>query len=133
MGGKPTPALGFALGVERFVLLVQQLQENPVTDAPHIYFITDGSSAFQKGLALSNTLRNQLPGIRVISHCGGGNIKNQFKKADKSGAEFALILGEQELAAHTISIKYLRESTPQETIAQDKLIESLKIRWKQHQ
>jgi histidyl-tRNA synthetase len=124
LGGKPTPAMGFALGMERLVLLVQQLQQ-PITMHPDIYFITDGDTAFQTGLKFANQLRNQLSGIRILLHCGGGNLKNQFKKADKSGAQFAFILGENELATHSIGVKNLRQDKPQETIAQDRIIEFL--------
>ncbi len=124
LGGKPTPALGFALGMERTVLLLQQKSH-----APHlldIYFMTDGEPAFQKGLELTAKLRDQVPGLNVIQHCGGGALKNQFKKADKIGARFGMILGEQELKDRTITIKPLRESTPQVTIPEDQLIDWVK-------
>lgn len=130
LGGKSTPALGFALGIERFVLLMQQVHPHPTTLTPHVYFITEGPAAFQTGLILAATLRQQIPGLRVLSHCGGSSMKNQFKKADKSGAEFALILGEQEMAAQTIAIKSLRETIPQETIAQSQLVDFMQRRSK---
>ena len=126
LGDKATPASGFALGIERFVLLIQELKLPLPARNPHIYFITDGETAFQAGLALANTLRNSITGLGVVLHCGGGSIKNQFKKADKSGAEFALILGENELAAETIAVKFLRENRPQVTISQNQLIEYFK-------
>lgn len=125
LGGKPTPALGFALGMERTVLLLQQTQKNLTSKPLDIYFITDSSTAFQRGLELATQLRQQIPGLSVLQHCGGGSIKNQFKKADKSGATFALILGEQECETHTITIKSLRSHAEQVTLKQDELVNYL--------
>jgi histidyl-tRNA synthetase len=116
LGGKPTPAIGFAMGIERIILLVQQLQQIQDKSIPHIYFMTDGEAAFQTALKLAQELRETLPEKRILLHCGGGSLKNQFKKADKSGAQIALILGEQELQNQTISVKFLRENVPQATI-----------------
>jgi histidyl-tRNA synthetase len=124
LGGKPTPALGYAIGLERTILLLQQTMKNSYY--PHIYFIVDGENALKTGMALSNTLRDEIPHLRLMMHCGGGNIKNQFKKADKSGALVALILGEQELNNQSVAIKFLREDKPQICIAQHQLLEYLK-------
>lgn len=121
LGGKPTPALGFAIGLERTLLLVQQTQKELGTDAPHIYFITDNDAALKVAYQLSHHLRNTIPGLRLVMHCGGGSIKNQFKKADKSGAQIALILGDQELSTHSVAVKFLREDISQESIAQEAL------------
>ena len=126
LGGKPTPALGFALGMERFVLLLQILQHTVENDLPHIYFMTDNETTFQTGLKLATALRAQLSTLRLVMHCGGGSLKNQFKKADKSGAQLALILGEEEQKNKAITIKFLRENRPQETIAQDQLIDYIR-------
>lgn len=121
LGGKNTPAVGFAMGMERIVLLLQHSQQSlPTTQS--VYFITDSEIAFQRGLQLSAQLRNHIPGLCVIQNCGGGSLKNQFKKADKSGAQIAVILGEQEIIDHTASIKHLRENIPQVTIKQDELM-----------
>ena len=125
LGGKATPALGFAIGMERLVLLTQHVRSNPIPNPLHVYFMTDGNAAFQIGLRLADELRDNIPGLRLWLHCGGGNLKNQFKKADKSGALFALILGENELQQHSISIKSLREQTPQVTVKQTEAIEYL--------
>ena len=121
LGAKATPALGFAIGMDRIILLVQQVQKNLPSNAPHIYFVCDGDNAFQQALSLANSLREHIPKVRILMHCGGGNIKNQFKKADKSGAMIALILGEQELTDNTISVKFLREDKPQINITQQEL------------
>lgn len=125
LGGKPTPALGYAIGLERTILLLQQTMKNN-TYHPHIYFIVDGENATKTAMTLSNNIRDAIENVRVIMHCGGGNIKNQFKKADKSGAAIALILGEQELNNGTIGIKFLREDKAQISLDQDQLIEFLK-------
>ena len=79
-------------------------------------FITDGELAFQKGLAIADNLRDHNYAVQVLVNCGGGSLKNQFKKADKSGARLALILGEQELEHYSITIKSLREKAEQVTI-----------------
>ena len=126
LGGKATPALGFAIGMERLVLLVQHAQKNLVSNTLHVYFMTDGDTSFQAGLKLADELRDQIRGLRLWLHCGNGSLKNQFKKADKSGALFALILGDNELQQHSISIKSLRENTPQVTIKQEEVTGYLK-------
>lgn len=126
LGGKPTPALGFAIGMERLILMLQQSQENLTLPPLDIFIITDGNDAFQKGLALSEQLRDQLSGLSVLLHCGGGSLKNQFKKADKSGAKWALILGEQELQSNSVALKSLREKTEQITLSEDDFIEYIK-------
>ena len=118
LGGKATPALGFAIGMDRIVLLVQEIQKNLPTHTPHIYFISESEMAFQRSLILADQLRDHIPTLRIQMHCGGGSLKNQFKKADKSGAKLALIIGEQELQANTVGIKFLRENLPQETVSQ---------------
>jgi len=132
LGGKETPALGFALGLERVILLMQQQnQDFTAGTVMHAYFITDGDEAFQVALRLTDKLRDQVAGIRIILHCGGGNLSNQFKKADKSGAYFAIVLGENELKTHTLTIKPLRENIPQQSIHQLEIAEYLKLRIKE--
>lgn len=123
LGGKPTPALGFGLGLDRVVLLVQQVNKNLATNSPHIYFITDNEQAFHRSLKLADKLRDSIPQLRVLLNCGGGSFKNQFKKADKSGAMLALIIGEEELKTDSITVKFLREDVSQMTIKNDGLVE----------
>jgi histidyl-tRNA synthetase len=122
LGGKPTPALGFAMGMERTILLVQKVHPDSFATRLHIYFITDSENTFKTGLVLADHLRDQFPGLRLLMHCGGGSIKNQLKKADKSNALFALILGEQEQQNQSITLKPLREPTPQQTFLQSELV-----------
>ena len=113
LSGKPTPALGFAMGIERIVLLVQQTHAPIEAPAPHVYFMTDGHASFLAGLKLTETLRKDHPSCRIQLHCGGGSLKNQFKKADKSGALYALIIGESELQEGKVSVKSLRQEQEQ--------------------
>lgn len=110
-GATPTPAVGFAIGLERLIELASF--ENRPDSSPHIYLLISGKKSVKAGLLLAEQLRTQLPDIRVLSHCGGGSFKSQFKKADKSGAQLALILGEDELENKQLTIKYLRSNEPQ--------------------
>lgn len=126
LGGKTTPALGFAMGIERIILLLQHTQKDLPTQTCDVYLMTDGNAAFQTGLQLANQLRLQLPGICVVQHSGGGSLKNQFKKADKSGAKLAVIIGEQEHAERTVTIKQLRENIPQKTVPQEECLAIVK-------
>jgi histidyl-tRNA synthetase len=116
MGGKATPALGFAIGMERLILMLQQVQTTPLHAHAHVYLMTDSDITFQKGLEIANQLREEFPLLCILQHTGGGNLKNQFKKADKSGARFGIIIGEHEYAAQTVAIKFLREDVPQQSI-----------------
>lgn len=117
LGGKATPAVGFALGLERLVLLLQSLQLLPQLPAvADIYLMALGEQAELAVLSVAERLRNSLPGQRIMVHCGGGNLKKQIKRADKSGAAIGLIIGEDELARGEITVKWLRQDKPQQTI-----------------
>ncbi|MGB1868417.1 MAG: histidine--tRNA ligase [Porticoccaceae bacterium] len=122
LGGKPCPGVGFAMGVERLVLLLDELGAVPdsVGQAVDLYLVAVGNVE-QQALVLAENLRSDCPEIRIECHCGGGSFKSQIKRADKSGARIALILGEDEAAAGTVGVKYLREDRPQETVAQSDL------------
>jgi histidyl-tRNA synthetase len=109
--------------MERLFELVKDLVEPK--HLPHAYLIVDGSDAVIKGMILAETLRKRLPGLRVVNHCGGGSLKSQFKKADKSGATVALIIGEDELSSETTAVKYLREDKPQEHMSEEELVNQL--------
>ena len=129
LGGKPTPALGFSFGMERTILLMQQTENNQKLETlPHVYLMTDNEASFFAGLKLANYLRTKVPGLRLVLHCGGGSLKNQFKKADKSGAQYAAIIGEHELKTHSVSLKNLREDIQQQSLYQDELAEYLKLK-----
>ncbi len=127
IGGKATPAIGFAMGIERLVLLLLQSDLPIPNNDPDIYFILVGNEQVMKqGWYLSESLRDALPDLRLVVNCGEGSFKSQFKRADKSGAKFALILAEDELANQKITLKYLREKRPQVILEQSELINYLK-------
>lgn len=126
LGGKSTPAVGFALGLERLVLLLQTLDLVPALPASaDIYLMALGEQAELAMLSVAERLRSELPGKRIVAHCGGGNLKKQMKKADKSGAGVGLILGEDELSRGEITLKWLREDKPQQTVLLNELAASL--------
>lgn len=125
LGGRATPAVGFAMGLERLLAVMQAQESLPQTTRADAYLVLMGEQAERAGLALAERLRNALPGLRLLTHCGGGGFKAQFKRADRSGARVALILGEDELAQGKVSIKYLRDDIPQENIAIDDLAQHL--------
>lgn len=126
LGGKPCPGVGFAMGIERLVLLLDELGVVPDSIAHQIdvYLMAVGDVE-QQGLVLAEKLREQCPRLRIEHHCGGGSVKSQIKKADKSGATIALIMGQDEAASGTIGVKYLREDKAQETVAQSELVSIL--------
>ncbi len=122
LGGKPCPGVGFAMGVERLVLLLDELGVVPdsIGQTVDLYIVVVGNVELE-ALVLAEDLRSQCPNIRIESHCGGGSFKSQIKKADKSGAAVALILGEDEVASATAGVKFLREEKSQQSVAQTEL------------
>ncbi|MDX1901504.1 MAG: histidine--tRNA ligase [Gammaproteobacteria bacterium] len=126
LGGKSSPASGFAIGMERIILLLQQTDQPIAVKTPDIYFMSDHPAAFQRALILADQLRDAMPNHIVMLHCGGGNLKNQFKKADKSGAKLALIIGERELAEGKVTIKPLRDNTPQFDCTERELLQQIR-------
>ena len=122
LGGKPCPAVGFAMGVERLIMLLDELGAVPdsVAQQVDLYLVAVGDVSVQ-AMQLAEQLRTDLSSVRVESHCGGGSFKSQMKKADKSGAAVAVILGENELSSGTVGVKFLREERPQETVDQVQL------------
>lgn len=122
LGGKSTPAVGFAMGVERLVLLLETVNAIPESANSSVdIYLTAVGNVQAEALTLAQTLRQQLPKAKIMMHCGGGSFKNQLKKADKSQAAIALILGEDEAREGTITIKHLREDKPQETVPSNEL------------
>ncbi|AAV82865.1 Histidyl-tRNA synthetase [Idiomarina loihiensis L2TR] len=125
LGGKATPAVGFAMGMERLVLLLQEqgkLTPRRVVDA---YLMPLGEEAELNAPRIAEQLRNELPELRLVSHCGGGSMKKQMKKADKSGAQVALIIGADEIAQQLVTVKPLRTAEEQQTLGWQALIEFL--------
>jgi histidyl-tRNA synthetase len=126
LGGKDTPGVGFAMGMERLVLLLEEAGALAVLPAAaDIYIISAGSGAHAAALAVVEGLRGSMPDTRFVQHTGGGSFKSQLKKADKSGAQLALIWGEDEVAAGTVTIKPLRERGGQRQAQNTVAIEQL--------
>lgn len=113
LGGRDTPAIGWALGIERVAELMEKEDCLQAERAPHGYVVLAGDEARRRGLGIAERLRAQAPGVRLAMDCAGGSLKAQLRRADRSGASLALILGEDELAKDGLSVKPLRENTPQ--------------------
>ncbi|WP_077339225.1 histidine--tRNA ligase [Pseudocolwellia agarivorans] len=127
LGGKATPGFGFALGIERLVLMLTSLEKvNNVRPQVDAYLIMLGEEVELKSIQLAEQWRNLVPECRVQNHCGGGNMKKQMKRADKSGAQIALIIGENELAEQKVTVKYLRGQHDQETVLLEQVPSLLK-------
>ncbi|WP_114766406.1 histidine--tRNA ligase [Vibrio rhodolitus] len=124
LGGKATPAVGFAMGLERLVLMLETLELTDVRRSVDVYMVTAGEGTMMAGMKLAEQLREQVPGLRVMNHFGGGNFKKQFKRADKVGAVVALVLGENEVADNSVVLKDLVGGT-QETYSQADVIAKL--------
>lgn len=125
LGGKPTFAAGFAMGAERLVsMLIDQQQAQPPASSD-IYFVVVGENALKLGHKLAEQLRDAMPELELVLHAGGGSFKSQLKKADKSGATLAIILGENEVAQDMINIKFLREEREQLIFPQLDLVKQI--------
>jgi histidyl-tRNA synthetase len=111
LGGKPTPATGFAMGNERLIALLADAGRTPATPLPDAYVLSQGEGSLESAFRLAQELR--AGGLQVILHAGGGSLKSQMRKADASGARFALIVGEDELRAGEVSVKALRGDAAQ--------------------
>src|SRR5690554_1412296 len=129
LGGKPTPGVGFAMGMERLVLLLETLQLIPATanNNADVYIVAVGGEQVEAyGLRVAEQLRDELPDLRIQMHCGGGSFKSQIKKADRSGAVVAVILGETEAEQTNASVKPLREQGDQVSVALAELSPTLR-------
>jgi histidyl-tRNA synthetase len=127
LGGKPTPAVGFAMGIERLILLLETLELVPQAALGELdlYVLPMDDGATAQAMLLAEQVRSELPELRLQLHCGGGSFKSRIKKADKSGARMALLLGEDELAEGRVTLKFLREERDQLSLAQDALAKTL--------
>jgi histidyl-tRNA synthetase len=121
LGGEPVPAIGWALGEERVVELMRLQGQAGAESAVDVYLALAGTAAERAGLQLAERLRDALPGLRVETNCGGGSFKSQLKRADRSGARLAVILGDDELARGVATVKPLRETTEQHQVPLDEL------------
>jgi histidyl-tRNA synthetase len=124
LGGKAATAIGFAIGLERLIALLEATEALPEISGVDVYLVAVGEAAAKQSLLLAEQLRDQIPGIKLITHCGGGSFKNQFKRADRSGARWTLILGEDEIAKQVVGVKTMATGE-QDTIAWNTLADYL--------
>ena len=130
LGGHATSGVGFAMGLERLVLLVQEVNKSiPVKSAVDIYVVYQGEGTTLAAFQLAEKLRSELPHLSTMLHCSGGNFKKQFKRADKSGATLALVLGESEVQNNQVVVKHLLGAAEQQTFDVDNLIEHVKAQF----
>ena len=126
LGGHAAPGVGFAMGLERLFLLVQEVNAAvTVANTVDVYLVYSGEGATLNAFQLAETIRSALPQVRVMTHCSGGKFQKQFKRADKVDAKLALVIGESEVAEKTVVVKDLRSSAEQVTISQTDIIETL--------
>jgi histidyl-tRNA synthetase len=123
LGGKPAPACGFAMGIERLLALWQEQGHKHEAPAPDAYLVHQGDAAGRFAFRVAEALRSA--GFAIHQHCGGGSFKSQMKKADGSGAQVALIIGDDEAAANAVTVKALRDGIPQQRIDFDQLADHL--------
>jgi histidyl-tRNA synthetase len=114
VGGKATPGVGFAMGLDRLALMLENIM-TPSAKAD-VYIASMGNAARRKALQVGEAVRTALPAVKTVVHCGGGKFKAQFKKADAQAAQVMLVLGEDEVANDEVGVKYLRKDTEQTTI-----------------
>ena len=115
LGGRATPAVGFAMGLERLIGLIEQSGAVP-SNGLDAYLVAVGEAAQTRAIQIAERLRDADPELRLVCHCGGGSFKSQFKKADRSGARYALVLGEAELEQGVVGVKPLRDDADQTTV-----------------
>ncbi len=128
LGGRATPAVGWALGMERLILLAESCGKLPESGLPHAYFVALGFAAECEAMALTQQLRSQIPALRLILNMGSGSLKAQLRRADRAQAEMALIMGESEFEQHRVTVKFLREKCDQQSLDLDDLAEFLRAR-----
>ena len=132
LGGRPTPAIGWAMGVERLVGLFEECGGRTSDSGPDVYIVAVGDGALTLGFEISEKLRDTIANIRIELNLGGGSFKSQLKRADKSGAEFALILGDDEVAQNRAGLKPLRTDRDQKSVALENLAAELDDRLKRN-
>ena len=125
MGGNPTPAIGFAMGLERIALLIHDKSNQLISDRPHLYFLSMGESAHFESMKISRQILEVMPNITITNDITIGTLKSQMKKANKSGADYALILGEEELAKNVLGLKPLKGQGVQQSIELEGIIQHL--------
>jgi histidyl-tRNA synthetase len=128
IGGKATPAVGFAMGIERLVALLMDKELVPAQRQADVFVVLLGDNVTRPGMVLAESLREAFPLANIQMNIGGGSFKSQFKKADKSGAAYAIVLGDQEVEQKIAAVKPLRDGAEQETIAWDDLVDYMQAR-----
>ena len=127
LGGHATQGVGFAMGLERLGLLVQEVnKEITLPQAVDLYLVYAGEGATLNAFQVAEQIRTELPQVRVMTHCSGGKFQKQFKRADKIEAKYALVIGESEVQAKTVVVKDLRNGAEQITLSQADLVATLK-------
>ena len=126
LGGKPCPAIGFSIGLERLILLLNQEDKIKLETNLDIYFICFSESAAQEAIIYAEKLKDEIPSLSIKTNLGLESVGSQFKKADKSGAKIALVIGEEELKDKKITFKDLRSKSDQETLTFEDLVEKIK-------
>jgi histidyl-tRNA synthetase len=126
LGGKPNHAIGFAMGMERMLALLETREDIPVAKAVDAYLIRVGEKAEREGLRFAELIRSELPTLKLQIAGDGGSFKSQFKKADKTGADFAIILGDEEVERGEVGIKFLRQDLDQQTLPQSLVVSFLR-------
>ncbi|MGD8429277.1 MAG: histidine--tRNA ligase [Ectothiorhodospiraceae bacterium] len=126
LGGRPTPGLGFAAGIERLVALVEEAEAAPSDRGVDAYLVVAGDGLVSSAHALAERVRDALPGVRLQVNSGGGSFKSQFKRADRSGARYALVLAEEEAARGRVGVKDLRGDTEQRSVTEQELVSLLR-------
>lgn len=123
LGAKPTAAVGFAMGIERLVLLIESIRSaDEFSPKADVYITALGESTQIHAMQMAESLRDARQDLAVILHCGGGNLKKQMKKADASGAKIAIVIGESEMKDKQYGLKYLRADKPQEQVTKDQIL-----------
>ena len=125
LGGQATPAIGCAIGLERLIELVDLLDQNQQNDPPKIYIVAVSALAEGQGLILAEELRDTYPNFSIEMNLGGGSFKQQFKRADKAGADIALIIGEDEIADNTVGIKSMQSGDQQKSVKRKDLLDRI--------
>ncbi len=126
LGGRPTPAVGFAMGIERLVALLENSEALADLERSHAYLVTMGDGAQIEGIRLAERLRDEVSGLRLTANCGGGGMKAQFKRADRSGADYALVLGDEEITQGKVTVKPLRSGQEQQQLSIDEAVALLR-------
>lgn len=121
LGGKPTPAAGFAIGMDRVALLRRAVRDAPAYRSADVYVVVQDPKYMPEAMAAAQALRVRVPGLSVRMHAGGGRLSAQFRRADRSGAHWAMIVGEDEIAENRVSLKWLRADRPQVNASMDEV------------